>query len=135
MTAPTTTPAQPALEDFEVRKLAAIGAVSTSSGLVERRPIEYRRELENQFVRGFRAAESRLQAQVAAQQGDAEDAARYRWLRDGIRYRQGVPVSGHRMIPSGYLRALMEFNYWCTPEALDAAIDAERAALAQKEGK
>jgi hypothetical protein len=58
--------AQTALEDFEVRKLAAIGAVSTSSGLVERRPIEYRRELENQFVRGYRAAESRLHAQVAA---------------------------------------------------------------------
>jgi hypothetical protein len=56
--------AQTALEDFEVRKLAAIGAVSTSSGLVERRPIEYRRELENQFVRGYRAAESRLHAQI-----------------------------------------------------------------------
>jgi hypothetical protein len=55
-----------ALEDHQVRKLAAIGAVSTSSGLVERRPIEYRRELEDQFVRGFRAAESRLHAQVAA---------------------------------------------------------------------
>lgn len=66
----TATPAQPvaqqgvaeALEDFEVRKLAAIGAVSTSSGLVERRPIEYRRELETQFVRGFRAAEKRFAA-------------------------------------------------------------------------
>ena len=55
-----------ALEDFEVRKLAAIGAVRTSSGLVERRPIEYRRELENQFVRGFRAAEKRLSALSAA---------------------------------------------------------------------
>ena len=55
-----------ALEDFEVRKLAAIGAVSTSSGLVERRPIEYRRELEDQFVRGFRAAEKRLSALSAA---------------------------------------------------------------------
>ena len=55
-----------ALEDFEVRKLAAIGAVSTSSGLVERRPIEYRRELEDQFVRGFRAAEKRLSAPKAA---------------------------------------------------------------------
>lgn len=47
------------LEDFEVRKLAAIGAVYAPYGLVERRPIEYRRELENQFVRGYRAAESR----------------------------------------------------------------------------
>jgi hypothetical protein len=55
-----------ALEDFEVRKLAAIGAVSTSSGLVERRPIEYRRELEDQFVRGFRAAEKRPSALSAA---------------------------------------------------------------------
>ena len=55
-----------ALEDFEVRKLAAIGAVRTSSGLVERRPIEYRRELEDQFVRGFRAAEKRLSALSAA---------------------------------------------------------------------
>lgn len=51
-----------ALEDHQVRKLAAIGAISTSSGLVERRPIEYRRELEDQFVRGFRAAEKRLSA-------------------------------------------------------------------------
>ncbi len=57
-----------ALEDHQVRKLAAIGAVSTSSGLVERRPIEYRRELEDQFVRGFRAAEKRLAALVEAQQ-------------------------------------------------------------------
>lgn len=55
-----------ALEDFELRKLAAIGAVRTSSGLVERHPIEYRRELENQFVRGFRAAEKRLSALSAA---------------------------------------------------------------------
>ena len=65
----TTTPhgqVPEALEDFEVRKLAAIGAVSTSSGLVERRPIEYRRELEDQFVRGFRAAEKRLSALSAA---------------------------------------------------------------------
>ena len=55
-----------ALEDHQVRKLAAIGAVRTSSGLVERRPIEYRRELEDQFVRGFRAAEKRLSALSAA---------------------------------------------------------------------
>lgn len=55
-----------ALQEFEVRKLAAIGLVHTSSGLVERRPIEYRRELEDQFVRGYRAAEKRLHAQVAA---------------------------------------------------------------------
>lgn len=58
-----------ALQEFEVRKLAAIGPVHTSSGLVERRPIEYRRELEDQFVRGYRAAEKRLHAQVAAQGG------------------------------------------------------------------
>ena len=65
----TTTPhgqVPEALEDFEVRKLAAIGAVHTSSGLVERRPIEYRRELEDQFVRGFRAAEKRISALSAA---------------------------------------------------------------------
>ena len=56
-----------ALEDHQVRKLAAIGAVRTSSGLVERRPIEYRRELEDQFVRGFRAAEKRLSASAQRQ--------------------------------------------------------------------
>lgn len=56
-----------ALQEFEVRKLAAIGLVHTSSGLVERRPIEYRRELEDQFVRGYRAAEKRLHALAAGQ--------------------------------------------------------------------
>ena len=60
-----------ALQEFEVRKLAAIGPVHTSRGLVERRPIEYRRELEDQFVRGYRAAEKRLHAQVAASHGQA----------------------------------------------------------------
>lgn len=64
---PTTTPAQPALEDFEVRNLAAIPPLNGGKGdIVERRPIAYRRELEDQFVRGFRAAESHLHAQVAA---------------------------------------------------------------------
>ena len=61
-----TTQQPEALQEFEVRKLAAIGPAHTSSGLVERRPIEYRRELEDQFVRGYRAAEKRLHAQVAA---------------------------------------------------------------------
>ena len=74
----TTTPhgqVPEALEDFEVRKLAAIGAVSTSSGLVERRPIEYRRELENQFVRGFRAAEKRFAALRTQQPAPATQQA------------------------------------------------------------
>lgn len=61
-----------------------------------------------------------------------EDAARYRWLRAGVRERQGVPVSGHRTMSSNHLRALMEFNFWCTPDELDAAIDAARAQA--KEG-
>lgn len=65
-------------------------------------------------------------------QGDAEDAARYRWLRSGVRERQGIPVSGHRTISSGALRALMEFNFWCTPGELDTAIDAARSQA--KEG-
>lgn len=53
-----------ALEDFKLRKMAALGPVHASSGLVERRPAEYRRELEDQFVRGFRAAESRQRARI-----------------------------------------------------------------------
>ena len=71
-----------AMEDFEVRKLAAIGAVRTSSGLVERRPIEYRRELEDQFVRGFRAAEKRLSALSAAPAEQEEAAQRLRKTLD-----------------------------------------------------
>ena len=74
-----------ALEDFEVRKLAAIGAVRTSSGLVERRPFDYRRELENQFVRGFRAAEKRLSA-LSAAPAEAPPVSAYsdRALREAI---------------------------------------------------
>jgi len=53
-----------ALEDFKLRKMAALGPVHASSGLVERRPAEYRRELEDQFVRGFRAAESLQRARI-----------------------------------------------------------------------
>lgn len=76
------------------------------------------------------AAQPQEAAPVA--QGDAEDAARYRWLRSGVRERQGIPVSGHRTISSSSLRALMEFNFWCTPDELDAAIDAARSKA--KEG-
>lgn len=65
MTDTTTADKRGAMADYEVRKLAAIGDFPTCSGLVERRPIEYRRELEDQFVRGYRAAEQRLLADRA----------------------------------------------------------------------
>ncbi|MFN4121310.1 hypothetical protein [Acidovorax sp.] len=91
--------AQPeALQDFEVRKLAAIGAVSTSSGLVERRPIEYRRELEDQFVRGFRAAEKRLAAKVAAQPAAPQGGAYAELPYALTRMDQGAHIERWRVI-------------------------------------
>lgn len=79
-------------------------------------------------------ADRAMRAQAApAAQGDAEDAARYRWLRSGVRERQGIPVSGHRTISSSSLRAMMEFDFWCAPDELDAAIDAARSQA--KEGE
>lgn len=57
-------------------------------------------------------------------------ADRYDWLRSGARMRQGIPTSGHRTISRDQLRGLMEFNFWCTPDELDAAIDAARATQA-----
>ena len=56
-------------------------------------------------------------------------AARYDWLRAGARMRQGIPTSGHRYISRDPLRGLMEFNFWCTPDELDAAIDALLAEI------
>lgn len=58
------------------------------------------------------------------------DAARYRWLRSGQRKRQGtaMPDVGGRTVPLNELRILLEFNFWCSPERLDAAIDARLAA-------
>lgn len=57
--------------------------------------------------------------------GDVQvDARRYQWLRDGKRYRQGEAVSGGaRQINRDHLRALMTFQFGCSPEELDAAID------------
>lgn len=67
----------------------------------------------------------RLQAEVEALRKDAE---RYRWLRSGARERQGVAMEGGaRTIARDHLRALMAFNYWCSAEELDAAIDAAAA--------
>lgn len=63
-------------------------------------------------------------AEAAPVQQVAVDAARYRWLRGGVRSRQGLPTNGERVIGRDKLRNLMEFRFWCTPEELDAAIDA-----------
>lgn len=71
---------------------------------------------------------SRLQAEVEALRADAE---RYRWLRSGIRRRQGVELAnsgGGRSIKRDELRCLMAFDYWCPPSDLDAAITAAIAA-------
>ncbi|WP_398498152.1 hypothetical protein [Variovorax sp.] len=65
-----------------------------------------------------------LAALAKAAPADARDAKRYRWLRAGMRRRQGLPTNGERVIGSDKLRNLMEFRFWCTPEELDAAIDA-----------
>jgi len=55
------------------------------------------------------------------------DAARYRWLTSGIVERQlsKLPDIGGRSILRNEQRSLMEFRYWCTPDELDAAIDAQ----------
>jgi hypothetical protein len=52
------------------------------------------------------------------------DAARYRWLRSGVRSRQGVAqVGGSQSIARDTLSSLMTFAFWCTPDELDSAID------------
>lgn len=54
-------------------------------------------------------------------------AARYDWLRAGTLDRLGMsmPARGERVIERNRDRNLMVFNFWCTPEELDAAIDKE----------
>lgn len=64
---------------------------------------------------------------IAEIDSDAQDAARYRWLRSGQRLRQGIDIGvGHRRIAKDLTHELMAFSYWCTPEELDAAIDAAK---------
>lgn len=83
-------------------------------------------------VRGTERFIQRME-EAAERQAELErKAARYDWLRSGVRTRQGVPTSGHRTISRDPLRGLMEFNFWCTAEELDAAID---ASLAELKGK
>ena len=75
-----------------------------------------------------RAELADLLPQIIAQiDSDAQDAARYRWLRSGQRLRQGIDIGvGHRRIAKDLTHELMAFSYWCTPEELDAAIDAAK---------
>ena len=54
------------------------------------------------------------------------NAERYHWLRSGVRLRQGVAVSGQRYIDRSIHQAKMRFDFWCSPDELDAAIDAAR---------
>ena len=106
-----------ALQEFEVRKLAAIGPVHTSSGLVERRPIEYRRELEDQFVRGYRAAEKRLHAQVAAL-ATAPDT---------------TPTSGAADLPEALIGAIMAAAYDFRDAHISGSKNLKRTAHAELE--
>jgi hypothetical protein len=65
--------------------------------------------------------------------GTEQDALRYRWLLSGEKRRQGVSMSGgSRTIERSNLQALMEFQFWCSPNQLNAAIDAD---IAQGETK
>ncbi len=59
-------------------------------------------------------------------------AARYDWLRSGVHRRQGAAIHGKRVISRDKLRALMELRFWCTPEELDAAVDAALQAAEKK---
>lgn len=75
----------------------------------------------------------RLCEVAAASEQDRQDAARYRWLRAGQRMRQGQPTgTGRRLISQSPERALLSFNFWCSPEELDAAIDAALGTSGEK---
>lgn len=56
-------------------------------------------------------------------------AALYDWLVSGQRIRQGkaVPNFGGRYIDKNPNQSLLSFSYWCSPEELAAAINAEIA--------
>lgn len=56
-------------------------------------------------------------------------AACYDWLISGQRIRQGiaVPNFGVRRIDKNAESSLLSFTYWCSPEQLTAAIQAEIA--------
>lgn len=77
------------------------------------------------------AAMAALRAEVERLRADAE---RYRWLRAGVRRRQGIPVAGHRAIDRSPYVALMQFDFWCTPFELDSAIDIAIAAAHGAQG-
>lgn len=106
--------------------------LATSSGptlLGNLRALESRiDESEKLFSRGPIGELADLLPQIIAEiERDAQDAARYRWLRSGQRLRQGIDIGvGHRRIAKDLTHELMAFSYWCTPEELDAAIDAAK---------
>ena len=77
------------------------------------------------------SAMAALRAEVERLRADAE---RYRWLRAGVRRRQGIPVAGHRAIDQSPYVALMQFDFWCTPFELDSAIDAAITAAHGAQG-
>lgn len=83
----------------------------------------------------WQAANQRQQERIAALEAQVQalslDAGRYRWLRSGEKTRQGLTIigkGGTRLISRDGLRALLSFDFWCTTEELDSAIDAAIAA-------
>lgn len=74
-------------------------------------------EAERDILQAEHARELRNVVAALARANAAEqNAARYRWLRDGPRY-----------IARDERYTLMAFQFWCSPAELDAAIDAARA--------
>lgn len=88
-----------------------------------------RHESSDEYQRSGQSWNTRA-SQSAPSPVEDKDGVRYRWLRSGRRTRQGIVLQGGaRSIEQSDLRAMVEFDYWCTPEELDAAID---RALAQQ---
>lgn len=86
-------------------------------------------------VRGTDRFIQRMADAAERQAGLERKAARYDWLRAGSRERQGIPTAGHRTISRDRLRSMVEFNFWCTPDELDTAIDAAIRAAAPPQGE
>lgn len=79
------------------------------------------------YAEARRKGEAAEDALKAAPLDVEAKAARYDWLVAGRYIRQDKEIRdrGGRIISKSETTALMSFNYWCTPEELDAAIDRE----------
>lgn len=84
-----------------------------------------------------RGLSEQLATQARTPSGQAEDAARYAWLRSGVVTRQGRELGDriHREINRGRYSALLAFRAWCEPDELDAAIDAAIASTPLQEAE